>query len=306
MTENAQADRLQGGTTKPVAEEAHVGEQANGRRVRNALKADYWRIPRWLLAFTVLFVCVGGLLTSSFSVCKDETVTKGADQTVTRTCNGPSVSDAGVVAIALLIVLLFAPDMSEVGVLGVSLKRRLATAEAKASESAEKAERLEDRIQVQNSRIEMLSQNLAMATANAQAISNVYLTTSDEIRQRDSGLAQKAEAFKRGVEPEPTTTAGELVTEALDAELATRLIRDWEVLAASLDLPPYRPGGRPDIPRVVVSSDEANRFVNVFADELKIVRAARNNVAHARPITNDDLRAAVDISDRLLAILQGS
>jgi hypothetical protein len=126
-----------------------------------------------------------------------------------------------------------------------------------------------------------------LAAASAQAIGNVFLVTGNEIQQRDLALPGKADAFKRGVEPEPTTTIDELAIERPDPLLVTKLIQNWEVIAVSLDLPPYRPGARADIPRVMVSGDEANRFANVFAEELRIVRAARNNVAHARPITND-------------------
>jgi hypothetical protein len=89
--------------------------------VWGALAANYFRGPRWTVAFAVLLTCVFGLLAGWFEVCSVET----AGTTVTRTCNGPSITDAGAVAIAFLIVLLLAPDMSEVGVFGVSLKRRL-------------------------------------------------------------------------------------------------------------------------------------------------------------------------------------
>jgi hypothetical protein len=110
--------------------------------------------PSWYLGF------IGGLLGSRFHVCKHETITKGAETTVTNTCGAPGVSDAEVVAIALFVVLLLVPDMSEVGVFGVSLKRRLAAAEEKASESIAKAENLQHQLQVQSLRVETLTQNL--------------------------------------------------------------------------------------------------------------------------------------------------
>ena len=134
----------------------------------------------------VLTVCVNGLLHSDFEICKVETVTTKDGPTVTKTCTGPSVTDAGVVAVALLIVLALAPDMSEVGVFGLSLKTRL-----KATE--EKANRLESQLQMQNLRVDTLSQN--SNSASAQGIGQLIITTPDQIRQVDSDMAEKVKTF---------------------------------------------------------------------------------------------------------------
>jgi hypothetical protein len=273
------------------------------RRVWNAVKADYGRLPRWAAAFVVLLGCSWGLLDSRFSVCDVETKSEKAEITVTQTCDQPSVSDAGVVAVALLIILLLAPDMSEIGVFGVSIKRRLEATEAKASESEAEVGRLETRLLIQSSRIESLSQNLA--SASAQATGNTVLIGEEFLQKISADLPRKAEAFKQGAEREPSITAEQLanVVAAPDPALATRLIRNWELLARAIDFGRYRPASRWDASTINVSEEDARRFANVFADELQIVQAARNNVAHARPITDEDLQAAVEISDRLLVIL---
>jgi hypothetical protein len=106
-------------------------------------KANSFRALRWAFVIVVLLLCARGLLHSDFEICKVETVTAKDGPTVTKTCSGPSVTDAGVVAVALLIVLMLTPDMSEVGIFGISLKTRLQAAEGK-------ADRLESQLQMQN------------------------------------------------------------------------------------------------------------------------------------------------------------
>lgn len=270
----------------------------NGQGV---LRANSYRAVRWTIAIGTLVIFVGLLLNSEFEVCKIESDKDGT--TITKTCDGPTVSDAGVLAVALLLVLLLAPDMSEVGVLGVSLKRRLEAAERKVSDSEHKAERLESLLQMQSLRVDTLSQNIA--AANAQATNNVYLVSSEEIKKIDSELPKKAEAFSRGDDPAPTVTQSSPDEESSDPLLVTRIIENWELLYVSLDLGPSRRGGRGDSFRNIdVTAHEADRFKSLFEEELQVVRAARNNVAHAKPISNEDLRSAVDISDQLVRILR--
>jgi hypothetical protein len=287
------------------------------------VKADTYRWPRWLTATVVLVGFIAGLLGSRFHVCNDDTVTKGAETTVTHTCKGPGVSDAEVVAIALFIVLLLVPDMSEVGVFGVSLKRRLAAAEDKASESVAKAENLERQLQLQSVqveslnqtlqhqsqlqsqrvetltenlqhlRVEMLTQNAAAAAAHSQATGNTMIIGGETLRDLTIELPDKVSAFERGVTPPKAKVDRRAIT-AQYPQLATRLIANWEDISELTEL---QPGSR--------WTDDV-RFTSTFQEELEVVRAARNTVAHAKPISPQDLRAAVDISDRLLETLRDS
>ena len=209
-------------------------------------KANSYRIPRLALAFAVLVFCVYCLLASRFSVCSVETVTTKGEKTVTKTCDGPTVTDAGVVAVTLLVVLLLAPDMSEVGIFGVSLKRRLEVAEQKAQSSAtkaqaaeqkadvsetkadaseKKADRLELQLMAQTQRVDLLSQNVA--TASAQG-GNVYRLSGDSLGVLDANLPNKMRLFREGAE------AGSLPTENLtpdsepDPALVVKLLENWE------------------------------------------------------------------------------
>ena len=264
--------------------------------------ANAFRFIRWGIAIGGLLIFTGLLLKGSFEICKVETATDKDRTTVTNTCDPPTVTDASVVAIALLIGLLFAPEMSEVGIFGVSLKRRVEAAESKASQSEAKAERLETQLQMQNVRVDTLTQNVA--AASAQGIGNLYIMSGEKLDNVDSGLREKAERFSRGEMPVSTAGAFQLREDLRpDPTLVSRIIQNWEILAASLDLPPYRPD-RDVIPRAAVTAADAKRFRNVFAEELQIVRAARNTAAHFGPISNDELQTALDISEQLLEILR--
>ena len=57
------------------------------------------------------------------------------------------------------------------------------------------------------------------------------------------------------------------------------------------------------LPKIVPTDtprDRLLRWSNVFDDELNFVRAARNTVAHARRVSDDDLAVAVRAAARLL------
>ena len=257
---------------------------------------DAWRYPRWIAALAILGVSLAGLFREWFDVCKVETI-DAAKTVTTMTCSQPVVTDAGVVATALLIFLLIAPDMSEVGIFGLSLKRRVQAAEQNASDSKVKTDLLENRVHVQDARIDSVSQSVATAASHASV--GPILIGDKAIEHALSGLPEKAQAFQSG-----QGTPLEQESDSVDPQKATSLIQNWELIAASLDLPPYRFRRGPTTRRIPLTADLASRFASVFADELQIVRAARNTVAHAGLIGADELNSAVEISESLLGILR--
>ncbi|CAJ1498923.1 hypothetical protein [[Mycobacterium] burgundiense] len=257
-------------------------------------KANSYRIPRLALAFAILTFCVFCLLASRFTVCNVETVTEKGEATVTKTCAGPTITDAGTVAVALLVILLLVPDMSEVGVFGVSLKRRLEAAEkkadaseTKAAASEQKAERLELQLQAQTQRLDLLSQNLAHASA--QGIGNMYIISGETIDKADENMRTKVDAFVHGRESTPTFAEPPAPVSSSDPTMVVKLLENWEKIK------------RFD---TILPATELGRFRTVFEQELQIVQAARNTVAHSRPISASDLEKAVDISDQLVEILR--
>jgi hypothetical protein len=164
------------------------------------------------------------------------------------------------------------------------------------------------RVTVQNLRVDTLSQNVN--SANAQGIGQVVIVTPDQIRQVDSDLAEKVKTFNWDTVMEETLQG--LQSSAFadgppksDSTLGFRIIQNWEIIATSLNMRPKRPDAIGEGARVSLTLKQIERFRFLFEDEIQIVRAARNNVAHAVPIEEDALRAAVDISDRLVKVLKG-
>lgn len=294
------ADSPAASENRPATESPTAAKTSLCNRFWRGVTRDYLRIPRWLLVFAVLGVSIGGFLLDSFSICTVETVTEQDSSTETRTCGRPEVTDASVIAVALFALLMTAPDMGEIGVFGISLKRRLAAAEKEATDSKEKTERLEDRFILQSVRLDTLNQSVAAATA--QANTTIYVGDAS-LRNAEANLEDKERAFKQGAKFAPSEETSE---PPADPKLVSQLLRNWEIIAASLDLPPQRNRRTVDIPRIPVTAENANRFANVFSEELNIVRATRNTVAHAGTISPHELQTAVNISKRLLEILEGS
>lgn len=178
--------------------------------------------------------------------------------------------------------------MSEVGIFGVSLKRRLAAAETKAESSEKKAERLETQLMAQTQRVDLLSQNVA--TASAQG-GNVYFLSGDSLGALDANLPNKMRLFLEGEKVGPLPTETLTSDQEPDPSLVVKLLENWKTIRSFDTILPPR---------------ELNRFRTVFDQELQVAQAARNTVAHSRPISTNDLQKAVDISEQLVNALRGT
>lgn len=99
--------------------------------------------------------------------------------------------------------------------------------------------------------------------------------------------------------------------ELTNAELRVLLLDLWEDLAAlrAWAAGEKRPAGLRPVPSWVWEGqpreDETwrevlQRWASLFSEELQTVHAARNTVAHALPLEDRDLRAAVHAAGRLL------
>lgn len=99
--------------------------------------------------------------------------------------------------------------------------------------------------------------------------------------------------------------------EPTDAELKVLLLDLWEDLAAlrAWAEEERRPAGLRPVPDWVWEGspregeswrEVLGRWASIFSDELETVQAARNTVAHALPIDDRNLRAAVHAAGRLL------
>jgi hypothetical protein len=259
------------------------------------------RVPRWILAMALLvFGAIGGLL-NWFNTCEQTVLGSGDIKTI---CRDPSISDAAVVFAGILFLLLIAPDFDEAGLFGFALKRRV-------EQQEKKQQALEGQVGLISTRVN------TMASSTATSTTNVYYAPAPEaIEKAKESLSEKeAELGRAGAEQglagplamststvsrilERLAIAERLVEEPTalaDADLRAQLLAVWEELN-TLVFP--APRGLVDL----VEDRRREPFRALFADELEIVRAARNACAHAQPIDRASLEEAVGIGNRLLGI----
>jgi len=213
------------------------------------------------------------------------------------TCAPPTITSATVLIVLLLVIALLWPDISEVTVLGVTLKRRIAAAESMASAAREGVEDLRSTVLLQQVQID------AVASASSTASSVVHnhfgsdVWGADErrrLREESSRVASGADGRRDDGLPDERVRAA-----MSDAELKMELLEKYESLADVLDLYTLRGRGRP-------TTDEARKrrvqewFIADHAPALDSVRQLRNAIAHAREVSKDDVIEGLTVLERLL------
>jgi hypothetical protein len=249
---------------------------------RKRSKRDLWR---WIFALLVFVGATFALVVGWFETCTIKTVGDRVEQT----CSTPSITDASIAFLALIGVLLLWPDLQEIGALGISLKKRIEATQ-------KQADQLENRFLIQ----EALMQNISQSVSNVNTVRNQITISSEKLSYLQQELPDKQRAFLERDKP----TVMRAVGGEIDAELAIKLLGNWELLsrALSVSVPQYRreESGIDGIARYV---EFAAQFKQTFSEELEIIRAARNAIAHSDPISAEELERAVAISDDLLATL---
>lgn len=234
--------------------------------------------------------------------CTTTTTENTSGSEMVTVCAPVAVNSGMVLAGVLLFLILIWPDLAEVGAFGVSMKRKVAAAEEKAESAVTEVNSLGNRLEIQALRLD----NAVVATSTASASATVPIMIGDfELSKAVQGLGAKIDAFTSGRHFVPEATI-----EPPNSQYALRveLLENAEWLREKF---PFVHRGRyvePD-PRRVLNAEEKDRvgrFLNTFADEMDIVRAARNAVAHAQALSDDELRKAVDISRQLRDIAETS
>lgn len=92
--------------------------------------------------------------------------------------------------------------------------------------------------------------------------------------------------------------------------LKEKLLEDWEKIFAVVTLASGESNLSLGLAQLALSSPHAEaqlqiarRWVSIFSEEIATVQLARNAVAHAQPISEESLRAAVTLAENLLATL---
>lgn len=271
---------------------------------------QWWQKVQWpilirrgiayLLAAGLVVVVIGSFF--GLHVCRDALATVGT-KAVVQTCGPIGVLDLAPAAV--LIALLLIPDLSQVDLFGViSLHREV-------QEVGRKQEHVESElIRVRTAVNQAVSQSQA---ATQETNLNVFMSPSAEearaeVEQKvDDYLSQPygfvtPSAVRRSKPPPSPNRArkeAELIAlwEDLRAYLAllggqTNRIESWRTDAPN-------PSGDPIVTSIVAE------WRTGFAEQLNLVRAARNSVAHAVPISGQDLDTALTVGRKVLDALNG-
>jgi hypothetical protein len=290
------------------------------------------RVLRWLAltrrTIAVMLLLVGVVYAlGNWQVCEDKLATVGTNAVV-RICRPPTLSDVPVAAGLLLVLLLFLPDLSEIGIPGfVSLKRQV----------QEQDSRILDLDAKINSTVDV--QQAVTQSVDPQASANVINYTDFSAVFRD--LRSRAGYFdEHALSPndvpqdraqlqvdllriwerlEPLVRVGRLTTTRIPSEsyypgnLRTNLsLEEWQeqqrparekrlTLQASRDAQIESILEEKLKPEKVVAIKDW--FLN-FQQEIQIVQDARHAVAHAKEVETEKLRAAVRLASSLFEVWQ--
>ncbi|MCK8476024.1 hypothetical protein [Microbacterium aurugineum] len=111
------------------------------------------RVLRYLLVLLIVGSAVYLSLTGWFQVCE---VVDSEKEGITRTCSGPNLTSAGVLAAVIFVLLLLWPDLSEFSAFGVTLKKLVQKVEEKVTETRDKTTHIDDTTTATRSRLEDL------------------------------------------------------------------------------------------------------------------------------------------------------
>jgi hypothetical protein len=246
----------------------------------------------YLLAVALVGVVIGGYF--GLHVCRDAIATVGT-KAVVQTCGPIGVIDLAPVAV--LIALLLIPDLSQVDLFGViSLHREVKEVGRKQEQVVSELVQVRTAVNQSLAASQNMNVNVMMSPGAHEARAEVEQKV-DEFLTQPYGFATPSPVRKS--KPPPG---------AARARKEAELISLWEDIRAYLGLV----GGRSwrndpsetltPTPTPFVASIVAE-WSATFADQINVVRAARNSVAHAVPVSNEDLDTALTVGRRTLDAL---
>lgn len=266
---------------------------------------EHWRLAA--VAMLLGFALIGALF-GWFEVCSDSLNDEGD---VVRLCRPPMATDFAVLVGMTILLALIWDQLSEMGIPGLfTLKRRLDQAEgmihlnrAETERQGHRQEQLETQLALSVTRLEQSLATVTSASSHASIGDTYYVLSERGLSELAEKLPGKTSTARTG---RTTTPLQEPVnTDPSRALLVSRLLAAWEELQGELEPPPVES----DKPAMTVAeyneaSARNSRFRTLFREEINAVRAARNTVAHARPISDAALEEALGIATELLRILR--
>lgn len=252
------------------------------------------------IGLAVLFA-FGALLLTGFRECSVVTAVNAATGAATKTsttttCTPSPVSSALVLVVLLFVVVLFWPDISEVTIGNVTLKRRVEEARSEAKAARAEADRLVDVVASQQIRID----GFVSTTSLANAISNQHQTTTIHI-DSNAWTAEKGEVIETEVDHLLTESERNLrLTDTDDVNAAqVQVLQQFEELSRWLGLNARRARGRPSASDLELRAAQA-QFIEEHKFAIEGVRELRNAVAHAEYVPPDNLASGLELLQGLV------
>lgn len=280
-------------TTSPAVNAPAYHPDMTNEPEKPGTETSIWtKLRRGCAGVLVLLALAAAVLSSwtpwlsSWQVCQQEVVTIG-DSPVAEVCRPLAVTDAPVLLVVLLSLLLLLPDLKTFKIAGlVEIERHI----------------MEAREEVKD-----VARQITTLTANSAA--NAHNEVNFNIDHRtlsQSGQELDAQAEKVVEEPIPPVAPAERPNSDPDhlSLLLISLAEDLEGIrrrALGTSRGQRRPEwawnvddfGRGDL------REHLERWLTVFDDEYEAVRAVRNRVAHDLPVEPEELSRAVNIAGRL-------
>ncbi|MEV8251357.1 hypothetical protein AB0O87_10605 [Microbacterium sp. NPDC076768] len=268
-------------------------------KLREKSPAAGWRIARLIIAAALLVAYALAAL-SFYKECSTKN-TEGA--ALVTTCQPPTVTSATVLVLLLLVVLLLWPDISEVTVLGVSLTRKVAAAEADAKKARDDVTSLQTSFQLQQVRIDGIVEATASASANI-TMHNNWGAEPQWSKDRSAQLEDIANKLSSQNTP-GEAEAPSSNQSASTSDLKLELLSQYEAFATKM-------GYNYDRRRLRASEDPAvkrwahaqREFFEENRDAVQSVRALRNGIAHAQPVERQDVVEGLQVLSRLRPMLE--
>lgn len=307
------------------AEDPHAA--GTGGEGENGKSFSGWQVGRWVAA---LLVAIGAAAYYLLGV-HNQILCHGtlSGKSSVEVCGPPGVSE--LVPFALLIGVLLAPDLSELGIIGLfSLKKTVENQAERQQNVESKLALVEQRTEVNQSQNASQALSLAVNIAGRQVDAKTVPEWTEQISgEEDEGTAEDIEpplpsSGDHAAEPaskvneveelEPPEPVDHAATTVVPQGELRRALLSQQILYLADAASKYASAAQerrnnPEARITGFSDDEMDRvarWYSVFREEVELVREVRNAVVH-RPLTmgDEELEEANRVARKVLRILYG-
>lgn len=162
------------------------GERTTLEKLHDGLTSPGGRLIRYILVLVIVGAAVYFSLAGWFQVCE---VVESEKEGLTRTCSGPDLTSAGVLAAVIFVLLLLWPDLSEFSAFGVTLKKLVQKVDEKITDTRDKATHIDGTTTETKSRLESLSSTIDSQGGDVRA--RLSLIQSNLTRLSESGWGRE-------------------------------------------------------------------------------------------------------------------